>query len=98
MWSQSSLGRLARGVLTIFEVKKGLTTFSIRGIRQPISYDSSLPDRQGVSPAGRRLLSRVALMTVVSERDVADTLRLHYSTVSRLIRRGADSKTSKSKT
>ena len=33
-----------------------------------------------------------------SEREVADTLRLHYSTVSRLIRSGADSKTSKSKT
>jgi len=33
-----------------------------------------------------------------SEREVADYLRLHYSTVSRLIRRGADSKTSKSKT
>jgi len=32
-----------------------------------------------------------------SEREVADTLRLHYSTVSRLIRKGADSKTSKSK-
>ena len=33
-----------------------------------------------------------------SEREVADTLRLHYSTVSKLIRRGADSETSKSKT
>jgi len=33
-----------------------------------------------------------------SEREVADYLRLHYSTVSRLIRRGADSETSKYKT
>ena len=33
-----------------------------------------------------------------SEREVADYLRLHYSTISRLIRRGADSETSKSKT
>jgi len=33
-----------------------------------------------------------------SEREVADYLRLHYSTVSRLIRRGANIETSKSKT
>ena len=33
-----------------------------------------------------------------SEREVADYLRLHYSTVSRLIRRGADSEISKYKT
>jgi putative transposase len=33
-----------------------------------------------------------------SEREVADYLGLHYSTLSRLIRRGADSQTSKSKT
>jgi hypothetical protein len=33
-----------------------------------------------------------------SEREVADYLKLHYSTLSRLIRRGANSEISKSKT
>jgi transposase len=33
-----------------------------------------------------------------SEKEIVDYLRLHYFTVNRLIRREADSKTSKSKT
>jgi hypothetical protein len=50
---QSIISRQAVGVrVDNFEVKKGLTKFPIRGIRQPISYDSSPPDNQGVSSAG----------------------------------------------
>jgi REP element-mobilizing transposase RayT len=88
----SRLVDYARGYGEVKEIPK-----SQRYLKRP-SLTEIFKNTRGERRRRDRGIAEAVRRWGYSEREVADTLKLHYSTVSRLIRKGADSKTSKSKT